>query len=162
MPAATVTKKPSASASIAAATKVARERWLAWVHELADGRELAVDPLEVVQTAALLDRRDPGPALEADAQVVRRVRDLEAKAEAVRARIAATLAKHGGLDAIRARVAELRAELRQIEKLAGPNPAYMTAGQFAGEAMRLKRDNPHLYPRADEPKRTATSRRASR
>lgn len=159
MSSATATPKRNPHLSIEAATAEATRRWREWATTLAEGRELAVEPREILDAAAYLGFRDPGPQLQADAGIVREVRGLEEQAASLNRRVDEALAAEGGIDAVRRRIAELKNELARLQGLDGVQPARMTAAQFKGKASGLRREHARLFPVATA-KRRKVSRRA--
>jgi hypothetical protein len=128
-------------------TRLQREaiaKWKGWAEQLADGGKPPA-ALEVLEAGATLGIREPVAELQADAEVLLEVRDLEQRATAAREKIAAQSAAHGGAEGIRERIRTLKAELRKLEGLTGITAAHYSAGQLAGEASRLKAAHPRVF-----------------
>jgi hypothetical protein len=79
--------------------------------------------------------------------VLLEVRDLEQRAAHAREKVAAQLAAYGGVDGLRDRIRELKAELRKAEAASGITTGHMIAGQLAGQASRLKAAHPRVFTR---------------
>jgi hypothetical protein len=122
----------------------AAKRWAEWAHAIADGGELP-PPMQVLEAGALLGVESPMAALEADAEVLLEVADLERRAAHARDTIAAQSAAHGGPEGIRDRIRTLKVELRKLEGLTGVTAAHHSFGQLAGEASRLRAKHPRVF-----------------
>lgn len=132
-------------------TKLKREaasKWRAWAEAIADGGK-PPSPIEVLEAAAVLELREPWPALEADANAIAEARDLELRAQLCRDKINERTAPFGGAQGVRDRINELRAELRKLEGLVGITALHHQAGQLAGEASRLRAKFPRVFSSID-------------
>jgi hypothetical protein len=128
-------------------TRLQREamaKWKAWAEQLANG-EKPPTALEVLEAGATLGICEPVAELQADAEVLLEVRDLEQRAAHAREKVAAQLAAYGGVDGLRDRIRELKAELRKAEAASGITTGHMIAGQLAGQASRLKAARPRVF-----------------
>ena len=136
----TTTTRPTAGA---ARTNAARQ-WRAWAASMADGGP-APAPLEVLEAGAVLNVREPMAALEADVDAIGEVRRIETQTAALRAKFKAQRAAHGDGVAIRARMGELRRELRHLEALLMPSPHMMTVGKLDRDASIIRERHPTVF-----------------
>jgi hypothetical protein len=111
---------------------------------MADGGP-APAPLEVLEAGAVLNVREPMAALEADVDAIGEVRRIETQTAALRAKFKAQRAAHGDGVAIRARMGELRRELRRLESLLMPSPEMMTAGRLDRDAAIIRERHPRVF-----------------
>jgi hypothetical protein len=128
-------------------TRLQREamaKWRAWAEQLANG-EKPPAALEALEAGATLGIREPVAALQADAEALLEVRELEQRAADAREKIAAQLAAYGGVGGLRDRIRELKAELRKAEAASGITSGHMLAGQLRGQASRLKTAHPRVF-----------------
>lgn len=119
-------------------------QWRRWAEAIADGGDTPT-AIEIVEAGAMLSIDKPIDALQADASAIVQVRLLEAQAAKIHAAVAARLAPYGGQAGLRARVAELKAELRRLEPQVGIAPEFIRAGQFAGDAGRIRQAHPRAF-----------------
>jgi hypothetical protein len=136
-------KADTVSAEIATTIAAAVDKWRAMVDQVADGGPTP-PAREILDAAALLGIREPGEALEDDAQVVANVRAMQARCQRERDDHAAKIAAVGGPAGIAAKVAKLKQELRALEALNGPGVA-MCLGHLAAAATGERRKHPRLY-----------------
>ena len=144
----------------------ARRRWREWCTAIAEGRELPVQPQEVLEAAAVLGERDPGVALSRDSEIVREAIHAEQRAQVLKAAAGRTTEGYGGMAGVRARITELTAELRKLKSLSQIHPALYEAGRLLGDADRIRRAHPHLFPavptKPTKPKPAKSSRRSAK
>jgi hypothetical protein len=134
--------------------------WRQWAHQLADGGD-PPRPVEVLEAGVVLRLAEPMDALQEAAATIAKVGQLEQRAAAARDDRERQLEPFGGEQGLADRIAELTAQLEQLRSLASPWRC-LDAGQLAGEADRLRRKNPLLWPAtpaAPTPAKKTTSRR---
>ena len=133
--------------------------WAQWATALADGGQ-PPEPLALLEAGGLLGIDQPADALERDARAIREVRDLEAEAAGLREREAARRAPHGSQEERRAKIGELKAEIRRLETMAGVSPLQMQAGSLLGAAGQIRRKHPRAFlPAAPAVAKKAPSRK---
>lgn len=151
MPAATATS------AFAAAEATARSRWAAWAATLADGGDPPL-PLELLEAGALLRVDHPAAALEADADAIREVRQLEAWADAGRIHTEQLLAPYGGERGVQERIAELKAELAKLEEIGNPW-RHLSHSHYAGQAKQLRHKHARAFPPETEKQKSKPAAR---
>lgn len=146
----TTAKRRNAAAPITAVRDLFKERidqavadWRRWAADLANGKP-GPAPQEILDAAAVLAIRDPGVALEKDAQAYASIAAHERRAETIRERMQADIDAHGGREAIRDRIATLRDELRQLEAAISAASG-MILGGVLGEVTGMKNRHPRLF-----------------
>ena len=159
MPATAAPKSPDAKIAAARAAMIAEaeETWRGFVEILADGGS-PPDPRALLEISALLGLYEPSATLAGDVKTLLQVRDLETRAAAERAQVDAALQPFGGEAGALERLAALRAEVAELERLTGPW-MHHGAALSAGQASRLRRANPRIFP-AVQSKPSKSSRRS--
>lgn len=137
-------------------------RWRTWAESMSQGGPMPPSRA-VLDCATLLDIHDPAARLAADAALIREARDLEASAAAIHEQVDAARAEYGGMDGLRKRITELKAELARAERLNGIHPRSLQAGALAGQASRIRNSRPDLFERPKvNTKGKGNARRATR
>jgi hypothetical protein len=136
----------------------ARKNWSRWAEGMSAGGD-PPPPLEVLEAGATLQLREPMVQLERDAEAVREVREVEARAQGLRAKVAEPIAARGGGTSIRERISELRRELRELERLVMPDHRSMTAGRLTADANAIRKKHPLVFAtvQADKARRRGDS-----
>jgi hypothetical protein len=148
MPAATL--KQGIGKRLRAVTLHHRQKWREWVHALAEGKGEPT-AADVVEAALHLKIADPGEQLEADAAIVRAVRDAERAIAACEADRAATLQPYdGSLEKLRAAVAAAKLEYDRLAAIERPFDEWPIEMFQRSTADRLRRSRPDLF---EEPSR---------
>lgn len=124
-------------------------KWRRWAAEIAAGGDLPA-PVDVLEAGAVLEIPGPMQALDDDAAALREVNQLAARAVAVKAQLDAPLQDAGGADAVRERLAELRAEVGRLERLVG-GFHYSGWSAVLQEKRKIERAHPRVFPETVEP-----------
>lgn len=143
-------------------TVAAVARWRGWAEQVAAGGPTPPSRA-LIDASVLLDIVSPAERLAADAALIREVRDLETRARAISEQVEAARAEYGGMDGLRKRITELKAELARAERLNGIHPRSLQAGAMSGQASRIRNSRPDLFERPKvSTKSKGNARRATR
>ena len=122
----------------------ARTRWRSWAAAIAGGGDWP-SPREILEAGAVLGLAEPGAALEADADALRTLAQVEKNIVAIEAAGVEALAPWGGLAGLEAAIVQAKAEATRLEELqrswADGGPSLCQRW----ERDRIKRQYPHLF-----------------
>jgi hypothetical protein len=122
----------------------ARARWVGWAAAIAGGGDWP-SPREILEAGAVLGLAEPGAALEADADALRTLAQVEKNIVAIEAAGVEALAPWGGLAGLEAAIVQAKAEATRLEEL---HRSWADGGPSLSqrwERDRIKRSYPHLF-----------------
>lgn len=134
----------AALAGLAATIPAAVAKWRAWTFEMAGGAPCPVEARELLDVAQTLGIREPGPALDHDAQVVADVKIREARAKAIREQCDAEIQKHGGVEGIRDKLVLLQRQIEELKAVASCGAAW-NAVELDRGTRSLRKQNARIY-----------------
>jgi hypothetical protein len=146
MPAATA-KTPSPNPFKKAHARMIREargRWRGWAAAIADGGDWP-SPRDILESGVILGLAEPAAALEADADALRTLAQVEKNIVAIEAAGVEALAPWGGLAGLEAAIVQAKAEATRLEEL---QRSWADGGPSLSqrwERDRIKRSYPRLF-----------------
>ena len=120
-------------------------QWKSWAEAIADGGA-APTPIDVLQAAAVLAiDGPPAAALEADAEAITLVANLEERAAERQARYDELVQQHGGRDGIAVKLVEATEELRRLQGIEQLIVAGPGGDHHRKEARRIRSEHPRIF-----------------